>query len=68
MILFFKDIGRNKVCFKKQAPEEITYDWLCKQVKPYLLSNNLDFLENSKGTVTVLAGMQTVGEIIIEEE
>ena len=68
MVLFFKDIGRNKVCFKKQAPTEITYDWLYEQVKPYLLSNNLDFLENNKGTVTVFAGMQTVGEIIIEEE
>ena len=68
MVLFFKDIGRNKVCFKKQAPTKITYDWLYEQVKPYLLSNNLDFLENNKGTVTVFAGMQTVGEIIIEEE
>lgn len=68
MILFFKDIGHSKACFKKQAPAEITYDWLYNQVKPYLFSNNLDFLENSKGTVTVFAGMQTVGEIIIEEE
>jgi hypothetical protein len=68
MILFFKDIGRNKACFKKQAPAEITYDWLYEQVKPYLLSNNLDFLETFNGTITVLAGMQTVGEIIIEEE
>lgn len=68
MILFFKDIGRNNVCFRKKAPAKITYDWLYKQVKPYLYSKNLDFLNNSQGTVTVLAGMQTVGEIIIEEE
>ena len=68
MTLFFKNIGHSKACFKKQSPAEITYEWLYNQVKPYLYSKNLDFLENNKGTVTVFAGMQTVGEIIVEEE
>ena len=59
----FINIGRNNINFSKECKNELTYDWLLKQVKPYLLSHNIDFEENRKGTITVFAGMQTVGEI-----
>lgn len=62
----FKNIGRNNVSFTKEA-EQLTESWLLKQVRPYLLSHNIDFIENRKGTITVLAGFQTVGEIELEK-
>ncbi len=64
----FINIGRNNANFTKECNEELTYDWLLKQVKLYLLSHNIDIEENRKGTLTVFAGMQTVGEIEIIEK
>lgn len=58
----FKNIGRNNMNFERKT-NKLTYEWLLEQVRPYLLSHNIDFEENQKGTITVFAGMQTVGEI-----
>lgn len=66
MLVKFKNIGRNNISFVRKT-EEITYEWLLEQVKPYLLSHNIDFDYNQKGTITVFAGMQTVGEIEVHE-
>ena len=63
----FINIGAHNANFIKEYNKELTYDWLLKQVRPYLLSPNIDFGENHKGTITVFAGMQTVGEIEIIE-
>lgn len=63
----FIDIGKNNANFTRNA-NELTYEWLLQQVKPHLLSHNIDFEENRKGTITVFAGMQTVGEIEIIEK
>lgn len=62
----FKNIGRNNVNFERDK-EYLNYDWLIEEIKPYLLSHNIDIEENLKGTYTVFAGFQTVGEIEIEE-
>ena len=59
----FINIGRNNVHFTRECKNELTCDWLLKQVSPYLLSHNIGFEENGHGTITVFAGMQTVGEI-----
>lgn len=67
MKVIFKNIGASKANFKRET-KEVTYEWLLKQVKPYLLSRNIDILENKKGTLTVFAGMQTVGEIEVKDE
>ena len=67
MNIIFKNIGRNKANFIR-TKKYLNYDWLISQVKPHLLSHNIDILENKKGTFTVFAGMQTVGEIVIEED
>ena len=67
MNIIFKNIGRNKANFTRTR-KYLNYDWLISEVKPYLLSHNIDILENKRGTLTVFAGMQTVGEIVIEEE
>lgn len=64
----FINIGRNNENFVKECEKgKFTRKWLLKQVKPYLLSPIIDFEENMKGTITVFAGMQTVGEIEIIE-
>lgn len=67
MKVIFKNIGRNKANFVRNI-EYLNYDWLINEVKPHLLSHNIDILENKKGTLTVFAGMQTVGEIIVGYE
>lgn len=67
MLVKFKNIGRNNISFDRQT-KEITYEWLLEQVKPYLLSPNIDFDYNQKGTITVFAGMQTVGEIEVYKD
>lgn len=64
----FINIGARNINFTKECNKELTYDWLLKQVRPYLLSHNIDFEENQKGTITVFAGMQTVGEIEVLED
>lgn len=63
----FINIGARSINFEKECNKELTYEWLLKQVRPYLLSPNIDFEENQKGTITVFAGMQTVGEIEVLE-
>ncbi len=63
----FKNIERNKVSFETEC-KELTYKWLLQQVRPYLLSHNIDFADNQKRTITVFAGMQTVEEIEIIEK
>lgn len=68
MKLKFINIGNKNANFIKECKKELTYEWLLKQVRPYLLSPNIDFGENRKGNITVFAGMQTVGEIEIIEE
>lgn len=62
MLVKFKNIGRNNISFERER-KYLNYDWLISEVQPYLLSHNIDILENKKGTLTVFAGMQTVGEI-----
>lgn len=63
----FINIGNRNANFTKECKGDLNYEWLLKQVRPYLLSPNIDFAENRKGTITVFAGMQTVGEIEVEE-
>ncbi len=62
MIVKFKNIGRNNTNFERNT-NELTYEWLLQQVKQHLLSHNIDLKKTEKGTLTVFAGMQTVGEI-----
>lgn len=63
----FINIGNRNANFERECKNELDYEWLLKQVSPYLLSPNIDFAENRKGTITVFAGMQTVGEIEVGE-
>ncbi len=57
MIVRFIDIGRNKESFEiKQEEEKITYDWLVAQVKPYILSHEIDLAQDSKGNISVCVG------------
>ncbi len=67
MIIKFINIGSRNANFKKECKGELTYEWLLKQVRPYLLSHNIDFEEGTDDKIYVFAGMQTVGEIQIIE-
>lgn len=63
----FINIGSRNANFTKECKNELTYEWLLKQVRPYLYSRNIDFEEGIDVKIYVFAGMQTVGEIEILE-
>lgn len=69
MIVKFIDIGRNKKNFeKKQDEEKITYDWLITELRPYILSHEIDLTQDSKGNINVCVGWYTLGKIKIIPE
>lgn len=47
MKLKFINIGWSNANFER-CTKELTYEWLLQQVKPYLLSHNIDFEENRR--------------------
>ena len=44
----FINIGNRKANFEKECKDELNYEWLLKQVRPYLLSPSIDFDDNRK--------------------
>ena len=44
----FINIGNRKANFEKECKDELNYEWLLKQVRPYLLSPSIDFDYNRK--------------------
>lgn len=44
----FINIGNRNVNFEKECKGELNYEWLLKQVRPYLLSPSIDFDYNKK--------------------
>lgn len=69
MIVKFIDIGRNKANFqRKQDEEKITYDWLVTELRPYILSHEIDLTQDSKGNINVVVGWYTLGKIKIIPE
>ena len=44
----FINIGARNANFTKEYKGELSYEWLLKQVRPYLLSTNIDFNYNKK--------------------
>lgn len=70
--LKFENIGRNKANFTKlnytsKSDEhiEIDYDFLYKAVKPYILSNNIDFYfdKENPNVIKVFTGFYNIGQI-----
>ena len=58
----FSNVGRDKGNWLAEC-EEITYDWLYKQVSPYLISSNINFANG-----TIFAGFHSVGKFEVIEE
>ena len=44
----FINIGNRNVNFTKECKGDLNYEWLLKQVRPYLLSSTIDFEYNRK--------------------
>ena len=44
----FINIGNRNANFEKECKGELNYEWLLKQVRPYLLSPSIDFDYNRK--------------------
>ena len=62
----FINIGSRNATFIKEC-KDLTYEWLLKQVRPYLYSRNIDFEEGTDGKIYVFAGMQTVGKVEVSQ-
>lgn len=72
--LKFENIGRNKANFTKMNYTsksddyiDIDYDFLYNSVKPYILSNDIDFYLDKKNPniIKVFAGFYCAGKIKI---
>lgn len=72
MKIRFFDVGRNKASWTSECPIEISeaYDWLYRQVKPHLMSRNLEFMldASADGNGIILAGFHTVGRFELIRE
>jgi hypothetical protein len=60
-VLFF-EVGRSKANFEAEYKGELIYEWLYEQVKPYLMSDTIDFTEDGK---IVVGGFRVVGRFQI---
>lgn len=68
MTVYFKSVGHSNVNFEAKCDGELTYEWLYKQVKPYCMSRNIEFLYLKKTNQgTILGGMRIIGEFEVKE-
>jgi hypothetical protein len=65
MKIKFTDVGRNKQTWEAVCKGQLTYDWMYEQVKPYILSSNIQFAENG---AIVVGDVHTMGQFQIVEE
>lgn len=64
----FINIGYSNQSFIRLCKSELTYEWLYKQVKPYIMSRNVSFSydeETNKGYI--FGGFHTIGEFEVEK-
>lgn len=62
MIVHFEKVGRYALSFDRECKDDLTYEWLKKQVGKHCMSNDLNFdynRETRKGYI--LGGFQTIG-------
>ena len=65
----FRNVGYLNATFERKCKGELTYNWLCKQVKPYCMSRNLDFAYNKDTKQgTVFGGFRVIGEFEVKDE
>lgn len=43
MIVHFEKVGRYALSFDRECKDDLTYEWLEKQVGKYCMSNDLNF-------------------------
>lgn len=68
MVVKFKNIGRGEHCFESECKSKLTREWLIKQIKPYIFSSDISFINMDNGNVAVFVGqVRQVGEIEIVE-
>lgn len=68
MKVHFKEVGYSNMCFTRESKKELTYNWLLKQIKPYVMSRNIDFSYNEETKQgLIFGGFQTIGEFEVEE-
>ena len=63
----FINVGHSNQSFCRLCKGELTYEWLYKQIKPYVMSRNIEFSyneETNKGYI--FGGFQTIGEFEVE--
>ena len=68
MKVHFKKVGYSNVSFTRERKGELTYEWLCKQIKPYVMSRNIDFsYDDQTKSGVIFGGFQTIGEFEVEK-
>lgn len=57
----FVDVGRNKACFEAECDGDVNYEWLYTQVKPYLMSDMIEFTFDGEVGFIIVGGFRHVG-------
>ena len=66
--VYFKNVGRNNASWCAEC-DELNYDWLCSQVKPHVMSRDLDFeLTDGETVGKIYAGFHNIGTFEIDWE
>lgn len=68
MKVYFERVGHSNINFLRECKDELTYEWLYKQVKPYCKSRNLDFrYDEETGLGIIIGGLHVIGGFKIEK-
>ena len=66
-IVNFINVGHSNRSFSRLCENELSFEWLYKQVKPYIMSRNVSFSYNEETKHgNIFGGFQTIGEFEVE--
>lgn len=69
MIVKFINVGRNKANWEAECSiEEFNHDFMYKEAKKALMSDNINFHKKTARTGFITAGLRTVGHFELSED
>ena len=62
MIVHFEKVGRDALSFDRECKDDLTYEWLKKQVGKHCMSNDLNFDYNRETREGyIFGGIRVIG-------
>ena len=69
MKVYFEKVGDSNANFVRECKGDLTYEWLCRQIKAHYMSRNIITLSYDEETNVgiIFGGFQTIGGFGIEK-